>query len=361
MGAVHQFVPTFAWRDAIGSHVRHLQRLVRSLGLDSEIYCERTAGGSRGEAHHYRRFTGDGDAPAWLLYQLSIGSALADFLGQRPEPLVVNYHNVTPSSMFFAWEPHVGVELETGRRQLAELAGRTDLGVAVSEHNRAELEAAGYPSTTVAPVLVDLDSFDRDVDTAALADLRRAKADGGADWLFVGRVAPNKCHHDVIKALAAYRRLYDPKARLHLVGGSSSHAYWTALERFVAALGLRGAVRLTGAVPHGVLAAHFRAADAFVCLSEHEGFCVPLLEAMHHRLPIVAFAAAAVPETLGGAGVVLDRKDPPTVAAAVHRVLTDGAVHDAVVEAGQQRLSDFTLERSRARWVEVLERLGVGS
>jgi glycosyltransferase involved in cell wall biosynthesis len=312
-------------------------------------------------AHPYRRY---GSAvPARpddvLLYQMAIGSEVADFVRERGRRLVVNHHSLTPVEFFQPWEPGATHGVTWGRRQLAELAPVTELAVAVSGHNQAELVEAGYRPTTVAPVLVDLDAFDRDVDAGALDELRRAKKGGGSDWLFVGRVSPNKCHHDLIKALAAYRRLYDPHARLHLVGGSSSHAYWTTLQRFVAALGLTEAVRLTGAVPLSVLSAHFRAADVFVCLSEHEGFCVPLLEAMHHRLPIVAFGAAAVPETLAGAGVALDRKDPVTVAAAVHRVLDDDALRSALVGAGTARLGDFGLERTRARWLEVLEGLGV--
>ncbi len=363
MPAIHQFIPTYAARDAIGTHARLLRELVRSMGIRSEIYRDGAVGQGRHDSLPYRSFSGDGGAGGgtWLIYQLSTGSAVADFVRSRREPKVVNYHNVTPAPLFFPWEPHVGVELEAGRRQLAELSKATRLAVTGSGYNEAELVEAGYPATAVAPVLVDLDAFDREVDALALGRLRRAKAAGGSDWLFVGRVSPNKCHHDLVKALAAYRRLYDPDARLHLVGGSSSHSYWTALERYAAALGLGDAVHLTGPVPHGVLSAHFRAADVFVCLSEHEGFCVPLLEAMHNRLPILAFAAAAVPETLDGAGVLLADKSPPTVAAPVNRVLTDGPLREALVAGGERRLADFRLERSRARWLEVLEALGVSA
>ena len=239
------------------------------------------------------------------------------------------------------------------------LADRVEMGIAVSAFDQVELVEAGYRRTVVAPVMVDLEAFDRELDAGALATLQRAKEGGGVDWLFVGRVAPHKSQHDVVKAFATYRKLYDPKARLHLVGASSSHSYWTALGRYVAALGLSDAVEITGGVSAGVLAAQFRAADVFVCLSEHEGFCVPLLEAMHHQLPIVAFDAAAVPETLADAGVLLVDKSPPTVAAAVNRVLVDEPLRDALAAAAALRLADFTLERSRARWVDVLESVGV--
>src|SRR5439155_2225485 len=136
----------------------------------------------------------------------------------------------------------------------------------------------------------------------------------------------------------AYRRIYDPTARLHLVGGVAVPRYQTALAGFVEDLGLEGAVTLTGPVSPGVLAAHYRNADVFVCLSEHEGFCVPLLEAMFHGLPIVAFDAAAVPETLGDAGLLLGSKRPAFVAEAVARLVGDDRLRRAWVDAGRVRL-----------------------
>jgi glycosyltransferase involved in cell wall biosynthesis len=219
-----------------------------------------------------------------------------------------------------------------------------------SRYNEAELVEAGYRATAVAPVLIDLEALSAHAAGGAEADV---EARVGLRVLFVGRITPNKAQHDLIKALAVYRRLYDPRARLHLVGGVAAPRYQTALEGFVAALGLEEAVTLTGAVPAGVLAAHYRDADVFVCLSEHEGFCVPLLEAMHHGLPVIAYAAAAVPETLAGAGVLLTDKSPATVAAAIHAVVSDTGVRDALVAAGGTRVKDFALERTRARYVEL--------
>jgi glycosyltransferase involved in cell wall biosynthesis len=237
---------------------------------------------------------------------------------------------------------------------MRELAATVELGIAVSAYNEAELAGAGYRQTAVAPVLVDLDGTGVEPDPATTERLGRARRAGGADWLFVGRVAPHKCQHDVVRAFAAYRRLYDPQARLHLVGTPGSHAYVTVLRRYVAALGLGAAVSLPGSVPAEALRAHFGAADVFVCLSEHEGFCVPVIEAMRLEVPVVAYAAAAVPETVAGAGVLLDDKGPVTVAAAVHRVVTDGALRRQLTAAGAGRAADFSLDRSTRRFGEVV-------
>jgi L-malate glycosyltransferase len=360
VAAIHQFVPSFSTRDAIGGHVVQVREVLRGMGVASDIYVHEVRPDLRRQTRSYRDWTGPvAGQPTWLLYQCSTGSVMAEWLLGRPESKLSNYHNITPAEFFDPWEPHVGAQLEVARRQLSLLAPATELALADSAYNQSELDRLGYAETAVVPILVDLDALVAELDHRALDRLRRTKdrRGGGADWLFVGRMAPNKCQHDVVKAFAAYRRFHDPKARLHLVGGSSSHAYSTAIERYVAALGLADAVELAGSVPPGELAARFEVADVFVCLSEHEGFCVPLLEAMQHRVPIVAFAAGAVPETLAGAGLLLDDKTPATVAAAVYRVTSDPALATRLVEAGIERLRHFELAMGRARWAGAIEPL----
>jgi glycosyltransferase involved in cell wall biosynthesis len=281
---------------------------------------------------------------------------MVDWLLGCDEPLLVNYHNITPASLFGPWEPHVGVELDAGRRQMKSLAPRTRFAIADSTYNEAELQGWGYGATAVVPILLDTATFERSVDQRTLDRLRHT----GTVWLFVGRIAPNKAQHDLIKAFSVYRQAYDPNARLRLVGGSSSHAYWTALSDYVSALELGPYVDLCGDVPDGVLAAHYRAADVYVSASDHEGFGVPLLEAMHHRLPVIAYGSTAVPETVGSGGLVLADKEPATMAAAVHRVMSDPALRDALVAAGTRRLADFDLAANRKRFgdlvLQVLDR-----
>jgi glycosyltransferase involved in cell wall biosynthesis len=353
--AVHQFVPSLAPRDAIGSHTLQIRKLLRDMGIASEIYVREVTSDLRRTVRPYRKYTpGRAGGREWLLYQASTGSPVAEFLLARPEPKLVNYHNITPGSYFVGWEPHVAAELSLGRRQLADLAGVTELAVADSAFNERELLDTGYRRTTVVPILLDESVFHDTVDETALKRLERAKREGGARWLFVGRVSPHKAQHEVIQALAVYRRVYDPKARLTIVGSAASSAYSSALERFAAELGLADAVDLVGSVPDGVLAAHYRTTDVFVCCSHHEGFCVPLLEAMHHDVPVVAVAAAAVPETLGGGGVLVERS-ASHVAAAVHRVVEDAATRAAVIAAGRRRLDELSFSASRRRMREALE------
>jgi glycosyltransferase involved in cell wall biosynthesis len=246
------------------------------------------------------------------------------------------------------------VYLRAGRRQLRSLASRTTLGIADSAYNAAELDRLGFRRTGVVPILFDRDDLHTEIDEAARERLAAERPAGSSTWLFVGQVAPHKAQHDIVKALASYRRVFDPHARLRIVGFALSRAYVRALTAYVDDLGLTGAVDIAGSVPDEVLGAYYATSDVFVCLSEHEGFCVPLLEAMHHGVPVVAYAAGAVRETLGTGGLLLEQKDPLTVATAVARVVSEGAangdvsVRAALTSAGHERLHAFDLARSVA-------------
>ncbi len=360
MTAVHQFIPSYVAHTAIGTHTEAVAGALRAMGLRTHAYVGEARGVPSGEYSPFRAYRGPAAGePTWLLYQLSTGSPMADVLRERPEPLIVNYHNITPVAFFRPWEPLVARELAEGRDQLRRLAARSSLAIADSSYNQAEMRHEGYQPSVVVPVLVDLDRLGAVVDRARLEELRRAKRAGGADWLFVGRVAPNKRQDRLISALAAYRKLYDPAARLHLVGGASSDAYLRALRQFAERLGVRGAVTITGAVSQPELVAHYQAADVFVCLSEHEGFCVPLLEAMWHRVPIVTLGATAVGETVGSAGIVLPwaaSRQPPAalVAAAVHRVRSDAALAARLVAAGAIRAESLDIGVTTKRFQEAV-------
>jgi glycosyltransferase involved in cell wall biosynthesis len=201
----------------------------------------------------------------------------------------------------------------------------------------------------VVPFFLDPSTFPDEVDGAALSRLRSEP--GGPVWLYVGRVAPHKAQHVLVQALAVHHRLHGPGARLRLVGFVASGAYRDALESYVDDLGLRGAVTMESDLTAGQLAAEYRAADVFVSASAHEGFGVPLLEAMHHGLPVVAVGSAAIPETVGDAALLLGEADPVLLAGACHRVVGDAALRSRLVGAGHRRLTEFDLADAERRFV----------
>jgi glycosyltransferase involved in cell wall biosynthesis len=289
---------------------------------------------------------------------------------------VLNYHNMTPASFFDPWDPAVSAELDHGRRQLARLCRRADSAIADSEYNAAELRELGLDDVDVVPVLFDAlaGAADGVEDSGPVVGFANAVVGSGArspggegapspaseasTILFVGRLSPNKCQQDLVAMLAVLNRLLVAEgrlpARLVLVGGGSSVGFVAAVEALAVELGVAESVVFAGSVSEAELVGWYRAADVFVCVSEHEGFCVPVVEAMGFGVPVVAFGAAAVPETLAGAGVVLGEKSPVSVASAVLRVLSDVGVREGLVARGRVRAAELGLAASSARMREVL-------
>ncbi|MEO8502060.1 MAG: glycosyltransferase family 4 protein, partial [Vicinamibacteria bacterium] len=246
------------------------------------------------------------------------------------------YHNITPPHFFFPFHPHLARLCYHGKRELEAFAKRSALGLGVSEFNRKELEAAGFKPTGVLPLVVDWSRYD---ESPSPVMLQRLAGLEGPTILFVGRIVPNKKIEDLITSFAAFQRHHSPKSRLLLVGDSVGHErYLSRLLETVHDLRVQNVI-FTGQVTQADLIAAYRSAQAFLCLSEHEGFCVPLLEAMHFGLPVLAYDAAAVSETMNGGGLLLDNKDPVLVAATLDRVLTDESFRAAVLTSQARTLS----------------------
>jgi glycosyltransferase involved in cell wall biosynthesis len=352
---IDQVVPSFSGRDAIGTHILQLRDVLRGRGFASDIWCEGTFPDVRAQCRLLSELPAGVRPATWWLYHLSSGSPVADLIAARPEPVMLDYHNITPGELFGSWVPWAVEEATSGRRQLDDLIGVARFSFADSSYNEAELRRRGATRTRVVPPLFDAAALRANPDPDTVATRREQRSGGGADWLFVGRVTPSKAQHDLVKALACYRRFYDPKARLHLVGAGMGHDYPRALRRFAAGLGLGAAVHLTGPVSDATLAAYYATADVFVCASDHEGFCVPVVEAMTLGVPVVAFAATAVADTAADAALLLDDKSPMELATAVHRVLSDDPLRRALVAAGEGRGREYSLDASRRRWEAAID------
>jgi glycosyltransferase involved in cell wall biosynthesis len=360
---VHQVVPVLLPGDATTEHTFQLQRLLLEMGIQSEVLADGIHPAYAERARVRSSFPLQTQPDTAFIVQYSSKIQFESWLLERGEPFALDYHNITPPEYFRGWDGVTARDTAAARQQVLVLAERASLVICDSSFNTTELVDAGHAHTVVAPILIDFSRFEGPTDPVMTKELQDRKADGSVDWLFVGRIVPNKAQHRLIEALAMYRQTYDPRARLILAGKSTGSRYARAVAAYVDALGLRDAVTMTDSISDAALTSCFEAADVFVSLSEHEGFCIPLLEALHHRVPVVALGRAAVPETIGDAGIVLAHNRPADVAAGVHRLLTDTTLRMRMRRAEASRLEQFSLSRTRAvmrsaieSWLRSVER-----
>jgi glycosyltransferase involved in cell wall biosynthesis len=331
-GHVHQLLAALSYGDAIGNEALAIQKHLREAGFASDIFAEKVHPRVAQFARPLWEYAQVSSPQTVCLYHFSIGSASGRLIYHAPDRLVSIYHNITPAHFFLGFHDHLAGLCHHGRRELEAFAPRTELGLGDSEFNRRDLEEAGFRQTAVLPIVLDLARYDRPSSPV----IERLHSDARTNLLFVGRIIPNKRIEDLIRVFAAYQRYVNPVSRLLLVGDHRGHErYFQRLLEMVDYLRLDEVV-FTGQVDDDDLLSYYRVADLFLCLSEHEGFCVPLQEAMVFGLPVIAYDAGAVRETLHGGGLLLREKSPEVVAELIQQVLTDEGLRRTVL-ATQER------------------------
>jgi L-malate glycosyltransferase len=337
---VHQVLATLGYGDAIGHEVIGIQQVLRAAGFESEIFVETADPRLEELTIDYRDLVGAVSATDLLIHHFSIGSRASRTAYALPGRMALVYHNITPPEYFIGIHKDLVKLCFRGRRELTAYIGRSAIALGDSEYNRQELERLGFRNTGVLPVVPGFSHLDGVPDRILAADFD----DGWTNIIFVGRVIPNKKFEDVIRAFHAYRGRHNPRARLLLVGSYSGfERYLALLQSMIARLGTPD-VHFLGHVSNEELSALYDVADLFLCASEHEGFCVPIVEAFYKGIPVLAYAATAVPATMDGGGVLYDTKDALEVARLMEAVLDDGRLEDAVLES-----QDAALQRLRRR------------
>lgn len=349
---VFQLLPTMSYGDAVSNDAMALMGILQELGYSTAIYA---SGIAPNVNSLYVMPAGAMPPPReedLLIYHMSIGSDLAYEIEKYSCKKVMIYHNVTPPKYFERSNPVLADLTQKGLEQLKYLSDKFDYCMADSEYNRQELLALGYTcQVDVLPILIPFEDYLKTPDSAVI----RQNNYGETNILFTGRIAPNKRQEDIIDAFAVYKKKYDPTAKLHLVGTyRDTQEYHKQLQDYVKRLQLPD-VYFAGMVSFAALLAYYRTADVFVCMSEHEGFCVPLVEAMCFEVPVIAYAAAAVPDTLGGSGIVLEEKEPEITAGMIDRVMRDWELRDAVLQGQRERLNDFSYESVKRRFIDYLD------
>ncbi len=339
---INQWVPAAHRGDAIGDSARRVRELLRAHGHQSELYALTIDDDLRGDV---LPFSDDGARQGDVtIFHFALPSPMTEPFAALPGRKVLQYHNITPASFFAPYDPQLFRLAALGRQELQSLAGRVDLALGDSEFNRQELEALGFAPTGVLPIAVNTS---RITDAPRRPALEKILGDGLINILFVGRIVPNKRIDDHIRLAEMYKRYVDYYYRFIFVGRYDAvPSYFAQVQALITEFQmLPDRFWFTGPVPDEDLGAFYRWADAYVSLSEHEGFCVPLVEAMAADVPILAYAAGAVPETLGGAGVLFSPKDLEFAAETLGMLVYDRPVREAVLAGQRRRLQDFSIDQ----------------
>jgi glycosyltransferase involved in cell wall biosynthesis len=319
---------TLGYGDAIGHEVLGIQRVLRSAGYESEIFVETADHRLESQTRDYRELVDFSHRDNLLLHHFSLGSKASRTAYALPDRMALIYHNITPPEYFVGVHRTLARQTFRGRRELRAYADRCDLAMGDSEFNRRDLEALGFPRTAVLPVVPDFSHLDRRPNWLVARDFD----DEWTNLVFVGRVIANKKIEDLICWFHAYHTIFNPRSRLLLVGAQTGfERYLASLHQLVARLGASH-VNFIGHVSDEELVAFYEIADLFLCASEHEGFCVPIVEAFYKQVPVLAYAATAVPSTMDGAGVLFDDRDPMHVATLIDEIVSNAALQDRIVD-----------------------------
>lgn len=343
-----QLVHTLNYGDAISGEAITISRILTEQKITNAIYSVHAHEKVAQYCRNWQTLPADLQAaesngePVVLILHYSIASPLNKLFREISNvKRVLIYHNLTPVEWFQAYNSRVREDLEIGRDELRSLLSIPDLVVADSRFNKLELQRYGRFDVEVLPLLLDEQKWNIGANAGIRAALR---GHGGKNILHVGRMAPNKCVEDIIKSFYFYHHKIERRSKLWLIGNDvDTEIYSFELRRLVTELRLKEAVEFVGAVADSELKAFYENADLYLCMSEHEGFCVPLLEAMYFGVPVIAYDACAVGETLGEAGILLGQKLPAETAELMNIVITDKSVREELQQRGRARATQFGL------------------
>ena len=340
---VVQLLPTLSFGDAVSNDALALEKVIADMGFETGIYADII---NKRLASATVRKTDKLTGLRWndvIIYHKSTGSDLDYRLDKYRCRKIMIYHNITPPKFFSPYNGEAAALTAYGYEGLSHLKDRVDYCLAVSEYNKSDLLRYGFTCPIdVRPVLIPFSDYDKAPDAA----LTERFSDGRTNILFVGRIAPNKRQEELIRAFYFYKQA-DPTARLILAGSDAGFEnYSERLKAYAAALRLEDVI-FTGKLSFPEILACYRTATVFLCMSAHEGFCVPLAEAMHFNVPIIALNTSAIAGTLGGSGFLINDSDPLFVSEVIGRVVSDSELRHQLIAGQRERLSDFSYEKIR--------------
>lgn len=350
---IHQFATSLSYGDAISDEMLEIQKTLREKGHKSEIFIKfydpRMARHIK-DFREYKKFSSSHNV---VIFHFSIGSPVSKMFFRIPDKKIIMYHNITPHNFFLDYHRILTRECYKGRLEIKLFVDKVDLALGDSEFNRKELERVGYPFTGVLPLLLDFSKFDEEGDPVT----RNVFSNGKMTILYVGRLIPNKKFEDIIKTFYFYKKYFNPDSQLILVGDYRGlERYYASLQDLIYKLGLSD-VYFSGHVEFSELVSFYRLADVYLSFSEHEGFGVPLLEAFYMRVPVVAYAAGAVEETMNKGGVLLFKKDFFKTAVLLDKIIKDITFRGNLIDSQLGALRKYRRENLSSILLRHVERV----
>jgi len=351
---IHQFAPIVLYGDAVGNQIVAIRQWLDSQGIRSKVYAPSWD----------PRYAAFCDTPEnyrsrpenVVILQHCVGTPVADLALQLKDRVVPYYHNITPPKFYTPYDPRLAGILVEGREQLWRHRS-AKYALAVSEYNRLEMLEVGFQRVDILPLFIDPERLSRDLDRAQAASVYSAYADGRENWLFVGRFSPNKRQDNIIRAFNYHHRLVNADSRLLLVGTEATPGYAAECRALVTRLGLSDCVVFAGHVPDTLLGAYYEVASMFVCLSEHEGFGAPVLEAMSFDVPVVALKATGIALTMGDAGILINQSRPDAISEIADVLTHHDKFRSRVIDRQRARLGDFSLAAAQAAMARTVQTL----
>jgi len=342
-----QLLPTISYGDAVSNDALALDRIIKSMRLDTEIYAETV--GKNLPVKNFRTLKRISENDI-LIYHMSTGTDLNFSLNRIMCRKIMIYHNITPPEFFRPYSREMFALTNYGYQGLANLNRTFNLCLADSEYNKSQLVEYDYRCPIeVQPVLIPFRNYRKAPDQYII----NKYSDGWTNIIFVGRIAPNKKQEDVIRTFYCYKKI-NPKSRLILAGSwTGMENYYNRLKKYVEILKLDDVI-FTGHITFDEILAYYQIADVFLCMSRHEGFCVPLVEAMFFNIPIIALNAGAVPDTLGKSGVLLPDSDPVSATETICQIINDNSFRHDVLKEQRKRLSDFSYRKTGSLFRNIL-------
>ena len=354
MPTIHQFSPVTSAADGVSGSVFLIRKLLRSLGYTSEIYAWSSSGDLAAEVFPLDQFRSD--KCDLLLVHHSMGHDLGDWLESTTCRRIIVYHNITPAEYFHKDSDEYYYSIK-GRQQLRQWQPLFSAAISVSPYNRGELEEAGYQDPVVIPLLIDLSRFEDKIEPP---NSSWRLGDDETMIISVGRLVENKRQHLLLEAFWHLKRMYPNRAsRLVLVGGTTSTTYHHQIVARIYELGLEREVTLTGKCSDAQLRWLYRHSQMMWCASEHEGFCIPLVEANFFGLPVISFATSNIPDTLGQSGALIQEGCPTTMASTTVSLLTDAVLAEKLIAAGTANLQRYTMDTLLHQLGDFLAKQGI--